>query len=200
MIVGLTGGVASGKNLVAGELKRLGAFIVDADGFARRAVERGKPAYKAIVREFGKDIVLRNKRIDRKKLGSIVFSDKRKLKKLNAITHPPIIREIRKTLKKLKRENPASLIVLNAPLLIEAGLDREMDSTIVVYAAGAQQTERVMKRDGLTEKQALQRVRAQMPLKKKLRYADFVVDNTGSRAGALRETRRIYSILKAMQE
>ncbi len=195
MIVGLTGGVASGKNLVAEELERLGAVVIDADLVAREITKPGTPAYREIVRRFGEKILMPDGSINRKALGEIVFSDPNELKALNGITHPPIIREIERRIEELRRKDPGAVVVLNAPLLIEVGLYRKMDKVVVVYADEKRQIERMMKRDEITRKEAVKRVRAQMPLKKKLDFADYVIDNNGSKERTREQTRKLYSML-----
>ncbi len=187
MIVGLTGGVASGKSLVAGELKKLGAHIIDADVISREIVEPGSEAYRDIVREFGEGVLRADGTIDRKALGRIVFADPARLSALNGITHPRIIEKIRSGMKALGERFADALIVVDAALLIEVGLHREMSRVIVVYADEDRQVERIMARDGLGEKEARERINSQMPLSRKVEYADFVIDNNGS----VEDTRRL---------
>lgn len=196
MVVGLTGGVASGKSLVSGEFKKLGALIIDADAVAREITVKGTPVYAAIVREFGGGILKEDGSIDRKALGRIVFSDGVKLSLLNKLTHPEIIARIRRGIEELKKNYPDPLIVVDAALLIEAGLHREMDRVIVVYADTERQTERVMKRDGLTREEAKERINAQMPIGEKVRLADYVIDNNNGIDRAVTEARAVYEKLK----
>lgn len=195
MIVGLTGGVASGKSLVSEELERLGAIIIDADSIAREIASPGTDVYGAIVREFGRGILAPDGSIDRRALGSIVFSDPGKLKRLNLITHPPIMRRIVEELEACGKKHPASVIVVDAPLLIEVGLHRSMDKVIVVYTDEDKQLERLKKKSGLTEEEAKNRINAQLPLSRKLEYADYVIDNNGTLEETLKEAQRVYSEL-----
>ncbi|NOS35332.1 MAG: dephospho-CoA kinase, partial [Deltaproteobacteria bacterium] len=132
MIVGLTGGLASGKDLVAAYLKEFGAEIIDADTIAREIIEPGEEAYNDIVRTFDEKVVKKDGRIDRAALGEIVFSDRALLKKLNDIMLPRIIEEEKRRIEALHKENREPIIVINAPLLIESGHYREMDRVIVV--------------------------------------------------------------------
>jgi dephospho-CoA kinase len=192
MTVGLTGGIASGKSLVAGELKRLGAHIIDADLISREVVEAGKPAHGEIVAAFGPGVLLEDGGIDRKKLGSIVFSDPAKLQRLNAITHPRIRDRIRERVAEIERAHPAPLIVIDAALLIEGGLYKEMSKVIVVYADEKKQAERLCERDGLGPVEARKRIESQMPLKKKREYADYVIDNNGTVKETLERVREVY--------
>jgi len=177
MLIGLTGGIASGKSLVAEELKRLGAHLIDADEIAREVVKRGLPAYNEIVKEFGEKILNPDKTINRKVLGNIVFSNTELRRRLERITHPKIRKKIDKYIKEIKGRNPDAIIVVDAALLIEAGLYKKMEKVIVVYADEKTQIERLMERDGFTMDEAKNRLSAQIPLTEKRRYADFVIEN-----------------------
>ncbi len=195
MVAGLTGGIASGKSLVAAELERLGAIVIDADVIARHVVEPGSGALAEIEREFGPGVIRKDGSLDRKALGDVVFSDPERLKALNRIMHPRIIEQQRRLVQKARRESPGTLIVVNAAVLIEAGEHTNMDKVIVIYADEEKQVERLCARDGLTPSEALMRVRSQMPLKEKTRYADYVIYNNGSVEETLEQTRRLYAEL-----
>lgn len=199
MLIGLTGGIASGKSLVAKELKRLGAHLIDADEIARKVVNPGLPAYLDIVKEFGEGILNPDKTINRKALGKLVFSNPEIRKRLEQITHPRILDEINKNIKAVKGKNPDAIIVVDAALLIEAGLYKKMDKVIVVYADNKTQIERMMKRDGFTMDEAKNRISAQMPLQEKRKYADFVIENVEekSKKEIQEEVRAIFKILTA---
>ena len=177
MLIGLTGGIASGKSLVAEELKRLGAHLIDADEIAREVVKTGLPAYNEIVKEFGEKILNPDKTINRKELGRIIFSNAELRRRLERITHPRIQEKIDKYIKEIKGRNPDAIIVVDAALLIEAGLYKKMEKVIVVYADEKTQIERLMERDGFTMDEAKNRLSAQIPLTEKRRYADFVIEN-----------------------
>jgi dephospho-CoA kinase len=198
MIVGLTGGIATGKSLVAGELKRLGAHIIDADRIAREIVEPGKPAYDDIVKEFGAAVLRPDATIDRKALGRAVFSDPAALEKLNSITHPRIRERIKEEARRLSAEGD-QLIVLDIALLIEMGVKYEVEKIIVVYAETEQQLERLMKRDNLTRDEALKRLSCQMDIKEKLKYADYVIDNSGQLDKTIEQTRALFSELEGLK-
>ncbi|MGI6406714.1 MAG: dephospho-CoA kinase [Syntrophaceticus sp.] len=176
-IIGLTGGIASGKSFVSEMLKELGAQIIDADLISRQVVEPGKPAWKKIVKEFGKGIINEDQTIKRKKLGSIVFADPDKLDKLNKITHPYITMEIEKLLKEYRESGKEGIMVLDAPILLELGMERLVDQVWVVAVDSETQLERLMKRDKLSAEEAKRRIRVQMPLKEKIKRADQVIDN-----------------------
>lgn len=196
MVVGLTGGIASGKTLVSSIFRKLGARIVDLDEIAREVVRPGLPAWKEIVEAFGKDILTKEGEIDRKRLGGIVFGDPKLLKKLNAITHPRILKEARRRIEKIKKEDPDAIIVVDAALLIESGYHREMDRIIVVYADEEIQRERLMRRNGLSREEAEKRIKAQMPLKEKLAYADYVIYNNHTVDETKREATSLFRRLK----
>lgn len=180
MIIGLTGGIASGKTIVAEYLKGLGVHVIDADEISREITKIGTPAYKDIVNEFGTDILKTDRTINRKRLGEIVFANDALLKKLNKTTHPRIIEEEKKRIRDIQLKIPDAVIVVNAALLIETGHYKEMDKIIVVYVDEETQIERLMARDGITEAAARMRLSRQMPLKEKVKFADFVIDNSFS--------------------
>ncbi|MFQ5736388.1 MAG: dephospho-CoA kinase [Thermodesulfobacteriota bacterium] len=198
MVVGLTGGIASGKSLVSKELERLGAHVIDADLIAREVVRPGTPALVEIEEEFGPSVIKADGTLDRKALAQIVFSDPEKLKILNRITHPRIIERQRRMIEEIKegsgQDDP--LIVVDAAILIEAGEFKRMDRVVVVYADEEQQVERQVARNGITREQAKARVRAQMPLKEKLKYADYRIDNTGGIEETLRLAEELYEKLR----
>ncbi|CAG1065967.1 dephospho-CoA kinase [uncultured bacterium] len=198
MIVGLTGGIATGKSLVAGELKKCGAAIIDADRIAREVVEQGKPAYDDIVKEFGRSVLKADGGLDRKTLANIVFNDKAALEKLNQITHPRIRERIREEARRLSAEGER-LIVLDVALLIEMGVKYEVEKIIVVYSEAGQQLERLMKRDSLTEAEAKKRLSCQMDIKEKLKYADYVIDNSGAIESTLEQAKELFAELEGLE-
>lgn len=179
-IIGLTGGIATGKSTVTKILKELGYIVIDADKIARDVVDKGKPAYLDIIKEFGKDILNENNQIDRKKLGEIIFKDAEKRGKLNQIVHPRVIQEMIDKIKQFSKEN--KIIFLDIPLLIEEKniLERQglkFDEIWVVYANKENQLNRLIKRDKLNIDSALKRISAQMPMTEKLKFADVIIDN-----------------------
>ena len=194
MVAGLTGSIASGKSLVSAELKRLGARVVDADLIAREVVEPGSPALKEIEEEFGPSVIKAGGGLDRAALAAIVFSDPEKLKILNRITHPRIIARQREMVDEIKKSSGDPLIIVDAAVLIESGEHKNMDAVIVVYSDEEKLIERLCAR-GLTRREALTRVGAQMGLKEKLEYADYVIDNNGTVEETLRQARELYGRL-----
>jgi dephospho-CoA kinase len=178
-IIGLTGGIASGKSMVASILEKMGATVIDADQLARRVVEPGTGPYKEIVEVFGKEIVRPDGAIDRKALGVIVFSDPDARKKLERITHPAI-KKLALDLMEEERLKGTWIVVYVVPLLLEAGLASTVDEIWVVYADEGTQLERLMKRDLIGREEALRKMSAQMPMDEKIKFADKIIDNTGT--------------------
>ncbi|MDT8900729.1 dephospho-CoA kinase [Anaeroselena agilis] len=178
-VIGLTGGIASGKSTVSGMLRELGARVIDADAIAREVVEPGRPARDEIVAWLGRDILLADGSLDRRKLGELVFGDSKARAVLEGITHPRITAAAKEALAAAEREGCAAA-VLDVPLLYEAGWDAYVDEVWVVYVDAATQLRRLMERDSLTEGQAAARVAAQMSLEEKARRADIVIDNSGA--------------------
>ena len=178
-VVGLTGGIASGKSTVARMLAEMGAQIVDADQVAREVVEPGEPAYHEIVAAFGPEVLLgEGEGIDRKKLGAIVFADPERRKRLNAITHPRIALATQQKLMALGAAG-ARVAVYEAALLVENGVHRGLGGLIVVACSEAEQIARVMRRDSLSEEEAARRIHAQAPLSEKIAVATWVIDTNG---------------------
>lgn len=181
LVVGLTGGIVSGKSTVAKIFQQLGAIIIDADLIARQMVLPGRKSWKMIIKNFGKDILNENNEIDRKKMADIVFSDNRKLKLLNSITHPEIINNIKKKIKEIKNNSENERIcIIDIPLLFETKTDNIMDKIIVVYLDWEQQLTRLKTRNGLNNDEAIKRIESQMPMQDKIKLADYVIDNSKS--------------------
>jgi dephospho-CoA kinase len=178
ILVGLTGGVATGKSTVAKMFARCGAVVIDADQLARKAVQPGKPAWREIVRTFGRGILNPDRTINRRALGAIVFHDKKKLRRLERIVHPRVAREQARLTKQALRNNPNAVVIYDVPLLFEAGIDKRVDKTIVVTADRETQIARLAKRNGLTRAEALRRIKSQWPLSRKIRRADIVIKGT----------------------
>ena len=199
-IIGLTGGIASGKSTVARWLKRRGIPVICADDLARKAVARKSAALQKIVRAFGRQVLKSGGELNRPLLAKIVFASPKKRKILNRIVHPFVVSEIKKKIQKMdsppitagndKLISPLPLwegargrgkvIVLDVPLLFEEKLDRLCDKTVVVYAPAALQRKRLKKRNKLSDREITNRLKSQMPIEKKKRLADFVIDNSGS--------------------
>jgi len=187
VVIGLTGGIASGKSTVSDMLSELGAEVVDADTVAKEVVSPGSDAWRELVDEFGEGVLNADGTVSGRRLGRIVFSDRSALERLNRITHPRIIRRIKERIARARgTEAPSRALVVDAPLLIETGLHREVDSVWVVVVDPHTQVERLMARESFSFSEAIDRLEAQMPAEEKTRYADVVIDNRGS----VEETRR----------
>jgi len=195
-VIGLTGSIASGKSLVSRFLRELGAIIIDADQVARDVVLTGSPAWRQIVQEFGEAVCKPDGTLDRQALGRIVFSDTYKLDKLNRITHPYIISEINQLLDGYRKNSPGAVVVLDAPLLLELGLEKMVDEVWVVYVDYQTQLERLMKRDGLSSEEAARRISSQISLEKKVKLADHVIDNRGDPEDTFLQVSRLWNSLK----
>jgi len=189
-VLGLTGGIGSGKSMVASMFANLGAEVIDADQLAREVVEPGQPALEEIATAFGREILLPDGRLDRGKLARIIFADPIARARLNAITHPRI-QERMATEMALRGSRPGVLIV-DIPLLYENDRTGTVDRVIVVWVDTKTQLRRLVERDGLTADEARQRIAAQMPLDEKRARADMVVDNSGSRQNTRRQVEAIY--------
>lgn len=187
-IIGLTGGIASGKSTVSAYLRTLGATVVDADVLAREAVAPGSAGLAAIVAEFGDSVLLSDGALDRRRLGEIVFADAEARAKLNAIVHPYVRRRMQEEIAAAEAAGKAA-IVLDVPLLFEGGLDQMCDEVWVVLAEAEQQLARLQARDGLDEAAARARIAAQWPLVEKAARATVVIDNRGSRSATETQVR-----------
>jgi len=196
LIVGLTGGVASGKTVVSRILREEGVYLIDADQIARELVLPHKPAWNELIRVFGKEILREDGSIHRKKLAAKVFSDPQERKLLNQILHPRIKKEMDKRTKEIGQKDPEAIIVIDAALLVELGDHREMDKLIVVTSTEEQQIERLKRRDGVNQEQARGILSSQMPLEEKLKVADFVIQNKGSIEETKRRAKEIFRELK----
>jgi dephospho-CoA kinase len=198
-IVGITGGVASGKSLVLHQFMKLGAYAIDCDLLSREVVVPCSKAWWEIVRFFGNGIVKKDLEIDRKKLRAIVFSDSEKRTILEKIIHPEVKRKCEERMEAIKKIElePNALVVIDVPLLIETGIQGEFDKIIVVYASEETQLKRVMERDGITRDEAKKLIELQMPLGEKLRFADFVINNEGTREETENQVRDIFATLSS---
>jgi dephospho-CoA kinase len=177
-LVGLTGGIASGKSTVAGMLRELGAKIINADDLARSIVQPGKEAWKEIVAAFGTEILRPDRSIDREKLRSAIFADPQKRKRLDAITHPRIRALAQARAQELAAKG-AAIVVYEAPLLFENEAHLWLRPVILVGCEDALQRRRLKARDHLGEAEIAQHIQAQMPLNEKRTLADFVIENDG---------------------
>jgi dephospho-CoA kinase len=197
LLVGLTGGIATGKSLVDAVLRELGAVIIDADVLAREVVEPGEPALAEIVAEFGPGVVGPDGRLDRKALGAIVFADPERRRRLETLTHPRIRERFAARLEALGADGFGGLVFFDAAVMIESGNYRNMDRLVVVVTDEATQLARLMARDGIGRDEALRKIRSQMPLAEKAKLADYVIDNSADRAVTEARAREVYAALLA---
>jgi dephospho-CoA kinase len=200
LLVGLTGGIATGKSTVAAMFRALGCPLIDADVLAREVVEPGEPALDEIVREFGAGVLGADGRLDRKAVAVVVFADADRRRRLEAITHPRIRERLAGRLTALTRSGFDGVVIFDAAVIVESGGYRQMDRLVVVVADEATQLARLRARDGLTEQEALQRIRSQMPLAEKVKLADHVIDNSGDRAATEAQVRCVHAALLAEQQ
>ncbi len=190
--VGLTGGIATGKSTVARILREAGAHVIDADRIAREVVGRGRPAWRDIVEHFGKEVLRPNGEIDRARLGDIIFNDPEQQAALNRIVHPRVFADIEAQRARIAETAPHAVVVLDIPLLFEAGNHRDLAEVIVVYAPEPVQLARLMQRDGLSRRDALARIHSQMPIEEKKKRATRVIDNSGDLADTRRQALAVY--------
>ncbi len=195
--IGLTGGIGSGKTLVARMFRELGAVIIDADVIAREVVSPGGPAYDPVVRVFGPGVLRPDGVIDRKALAARVFGDTEARRQLNALTHPHIRRRMAEDVERAVRAPGVDVIVLDIPLLLETteGRDLGLDGIVVVDAADDVRLERIMARNGLSRASAQRRLAAQMPLRDKVERADWVIDNNGTPEATGEQVRTLWEAL-----
>ena len=190
IVLGITGGFGTGKTTVASMFARLGALVLDADKMAHGVIMPGRPGYKKVISLFGTDILSRNKRIDRKLLGKIVFGDPGKLKMLSSVIHPEVISMMNSVIE--KAGNKGRVIVIDVPLLLESGLACKVDKVIVVSAERKKQIARCVKKWKLSKSDIDKRIRRQMPLSAKRRSADFIIDNNGTLQKTKKEVEKIW--------
>jgi dephospho-CoA kinase len=190
--LGLTGGIASGKSAVAVMLRELGFSVLDADSLAHKIIEPGQPAYEEVLREFGSAITDGQGRVDRAKLGALVFADRAKLDRLNAIVHPRVAEVVLRQFEEWEREGTRDAAFVEAALLIESGIHQNLHGLVVAWCRPEQQLERLAAR-GLSEDEARRRISAQMPVEEKLRHATEKIDCSGT----LEQTRRQVEALGA---
>jgi dephospho-CoA kinase len=195
LLVGLTGGIATGKSTVSEMFRRLGAVVIDADLLAREVVEPGEQALGEIVMEFGEGVLQPDGRLDRKKLGAVVFADAGKRKRLEQITHPAIRDRFLTRLAELEAQGFAGIVLWDAPVMIESGGYKNMEKLVVVATDEATQAARLCARDGIAPPEAAQKIGSQMPVAEKAKLADYVIDNAGDRAATEAQVRDVYGAL-----
>jgi dephospho-CoA kinase len=197
LVVGLTGGMCCGKSTVSSMFEELDCYIIDADQISRKLVEPDAPAYKRIVKYFGSEILNKDRTLDRKKLGAIIFADPVKRKMLNSFLHPLIIREEERMVKEAAK-GPYQITIVSAALMIEAKTYKRFETLIVVYCNRETQIDRIMKREHVTRKEALQRIGAQLSNQEKKKYADYVINTSGPFTQTRKQVVQVYQKLRKL--
>jgi len=200
LLVGLTGGIASGKSVVADMLEELGARSIDFDLLARRVVAPGEPAWRDIVGHFGPEVLAHDRSIDRRKLGEIVFADAGERAVLERLTHPRIRDEFVRDVRTINDSEPGAIIVAIVPLLVENAMQSMFDHVVVVFAPMEVQLDRLMRRDGLSRDAAAERLAAQLSNEEKLSVADTVIDNSRSLEDTRQQVEELWERLCLLQK
>jgi dephospho-CoA kinase len=196
--VGLTGGLACGKSFVGHALESWGCLLIQADQLGHEVLAPGGEAYAGVLNEFGADIMDGEGRIDRRVLASKVFGNPERLAVLNGLVHPPVHRRQEEMMAGFAAREPNGIVVVEAAILIETGSYRKYDKLILVMCSEEQQVSRARKRDGLEESEVLTRLRRQMPLEEKKKYADFLIDTSGEKEQTLAQTRIVFEELRRL--
>ena len=194
--VGLTGGLASGKSFVGQALGELGCHLIQADELGHEVLQPGGEAYQAVVAAFGPAILEPGGAVSRSRLAAEVFANPERLRVLTSIVHPPVIRREEELIREFAARDPEGIAVVEAAILIETGSYKRFDRLVLVVCARAQQIERAMRRDGASREDVVARLDRQMPLEDKRKFADFVIDTSGSKEDTLAQVRRTYDLLR----
>jgi len=200
LVLGVTGGIASGKSTVANMLAELGAPIIDFDLLARQVVKPGQPAFKNIITVFGDGVIDKNGTLDRKRLSGIVFRDPEKRKRLEGITHPRIFEVFLRQIREMAQKDPHGIVQAVIPLLFEVNLRNLVHKVLVVYISPDKQIERLTKRDKISHKEAENILKAQMPIDEKVGLADFVIRNEGHVDETKRKVKALWQALQEAQQ
>lgn len=196
--IGLTGGLATGKSVVSKELEALGCYVVRMDELGHHVLLPEGEAYAAVVAEFGPEILNADNAINRRALGERVFADPARLGKLNELTHPAIRTRAKALRDAYAAEHPDGIVVSEAAILIETGSHKDCDRLVLAHCRSEQQIERAMERDGLTREEVMNRISRQMPLEDKKKYANYVIDTSGTKESTLEQTRAVYEVLQKL--
>jgi len=197
--VGLTGGLACGKSFVGEVLASYGCLFIRADELGHEVLRPGGEAYGPVVREFGQEVLAPGGEIDRRRLAARVFGKPQALARLNALVHPPVVRREEQLIAEFARRHPHAIAVVEAAILIETGSYKRFDRVILVTCSEEQQVARAMHRDGASEDEVRARLRAQMSLAEKRKFADFVIDTSGAKEDTLRQVRTVYDELRRIE-
>ena len=197
-IVGLTGGIASGKSVVSEILRKLGAQVIDADELSREVMVPHTKCWKEVVTSYGREILREDLTIDREKLANYVFNNTEQLDKLNRIVHPEIMKRIDERLRDIGLKYPQAIVIVDAALLVETGAYKSYDKLIVVYVSEETQLERLINRDGMSREEAKNRIILQLPLSEKLKAADYIIENEGSLVRTRENTEKVFKELSSL--
>ena len=197
--VGLTGGLACGKTFVGEALVELGCHLIQADDLGHQVLLPSGEAYADVVREFGPGILNDDRTIDRKRLAAQVFGKPDRLETLNRLVHPPVFRREEELIEQFAQSDPRGIVVVEAAILIETGTYKNYDRLILVECEEEQQIERSLKRDHTDRSEVLARLRRQMPMAEKRRFAHYVIDTSGSKEETLRRVREVYDALRRIE-
>lgn len=198
LIAGLTGGMAVGKTFVAQALENLGCNILEADEIGREVMEPGHSVYSKVMEAFGPSVVLPNGTLDRTALALAAFSSPANLARLNSIVHPAVRTEAMRRIREIGEHDPDAIVIYVAAILIESGAFREVDKMIVVICPPERQFERAMLRPNAGEAAVRARIASQMPVDKKVAFADYVIDSGGTKEETLRQTADVYEHLRRL--
>lgn len=198
--VGLTGGIACGKSFVGRVLAAHGCHVLKADDLGRAVILPGGEAYHPVIEHFGRDILTPEGLIDRSRLASLVFGDPERLALLNSLIHPAVFRREEQFIDSAAAADPSAIIVVEAAILVETGSYRRYHKLIVVVCSEQQQIERAMGRDGSTREEVLARIRRQMPLDEKRKYADYIIDTSGTEESTEQQTTEVWRALRSINE
>jgi dephospho-CoA kinase len=196
--LGLTGGLATGKTFVGHALADLGCYLIEADKLGHEVMLPGAEAYDGILREFGPAVLDADGRINRRKLSAIVWHDPERLEKLNSLVHPPVRQREESRMAEIAQADPNAIAVVEAAILVETGRYKSFDRLIVVTCDAEQQMERALERGSYNRDEILARLSRQLPLKEKLRVADYVIDTSGTKEETLEQVRKVYGSLRSL--
>jgi dephospho-CoA kinase len=196
--VGLTGGLACGKSFVGRALSDLGCYLIEADKLGHAVMEPGGEAYDAIVQEFGRDVLDADGRINRPKLGAIVWHDPERLEMLTSFVHPPVRQREESRMAQIAQADPGAIVVVEAAILVETGRYKSFDRLIVATCSPEDQMERALQRPSYNKEEVLARLSRQLPLKEKLQVADYVIDTSGPKEATLEQVRKVYGSLRSL--
>ncbi|MEC7786512.1 MAG: dephospho-CoA kinase [Nitrospinota bacterium] len=195
LLVGLTGGMGSGKTLASSFFHELGAHIIDADLICRKLVEPGQPALQEITDYFGKLIIDKSGNLNRNKLGQLVFCDSKKREKIENILHPKVFKVEKLNYKAICKINPKALVIVDAALLIESANYKEMDKVILINADEKIRIQRILSRGKWNQEEIVARLKSQMPNEEKIKYADFVLENSKDKTYLKEQVKNLYTKL-----